>query len=245
MDKVYFRTFNNKPFTQKEYIYIVNYKYNNPNKEISLCLDSPTEENKYTHLIASMGIPLLWVRADGLRLEEMFEIYGEEITDANILSFPMFVLAEYVSRKVALETTILDLGCGNKGISKQLPGKVTTLDIFPKFNPDILWDLTKPLPLKDNSYDVILLLDVIEHVDRESGARLLDEIKRVAKKRIIISTPLYWTPNDEETNNPQSEYYGNKYNLHRSLWNLMDFEEYTRVYNVQIKDNQFFGYWEK
>jgi SAM-dependent methyltransferase len=56
------------------------------------------------------------------------------------------------------------------------------------------------LPFADATFDLVCALDIIEHVDDESGA--LSEISRVTKKggTLLISTPLHpsrWTPFDD------------------------------------------------
>lgn len=56
------------------------------------------------------------------------------------------------------------------------------------------------LPFPDNHFDLICALDIIEHVEDDTGA--LNELCRVAKPGayFLISTPLhpeYWTPFDE------------------------------------------------
>lgn len=46
-----------------------------------------------------------------------------------------------------------------------------------------------PLPFSSNSFDTVLLIDVIEHLIEENGLKLIGEAKRVASKRVILSTP--------------------------------------------------------
>jgi hypothetical protein len=41
----------------------------------------------------------------------------------------------------------------------------------------------------DDSYDVVLLLDVIEHLKKEDALGLIDRSKRIARKKVIIWTP--------------------------------------------------------
>ena len=240
----YFLAPENKPFTHKEYIYVINYKYNHPNELVHLALYSPTEYNFYTHLLASINVPLICIKTP-IHAEAM-RIFPETIEDDKLLEYPFFNMPEYISRGIESNMKVLDLGCGNKAISNQLPlGKITTVDAFEKFLPDVLFDLSKtPLPFLDNSYDVVLLLDVIEHLEKTDGFKLLNEIKRVAKKRVFIFTPLFWIENDAETLNPSSEYYNNKYNFHKSLWSASDFPEFKQVFN-RLTEKYFFGYWEK
>lgn len=56
------------------------------------------------------------------------------------------------------------------------------------------------LPYRDNSFDLVCALDIVEHVEDDRGA--LDELCRVAKPgaMVLLSTPLhpsYWTPFDD------------------------------------------------
>ena len=60
------------------------------------------------------------------------------------------------------------------------------------------------------NYNLVLIIDVIEHLNREDGLRLLD-----ASKSYIVSTPEYWSP--------QGTCFGNKYETHISRWALDDF----------------------
>ena len=53
------------------------------------------------------------------------------------------------------------------------------------------------LPALDKKYDLILLIDVIEHLNKGNGVALLREVKRVAKKKVLLLTPLWWTDNVE------------------------------------------------
>ncbi|HEX2702186.1 MAG TPA: class I SAM-dependent methyltransferase [Solirubrobacteraceae bacterium] len=80
---------------------------------------------------------------------------------------------------------ILDIGCG----SAKAPGAVG-LDISPDTDADIVHDLDLfPYPIEDDSFDQILLQDVIEHV--EQPIRVFEELHRVARPgaRIQLRTP--------------------------------------------------------
>jgi len=95
--------------------------------------------------------------------------------------------------------TILDIGCGTgyitNIISKELDSRVIGCDkdsnriSFARFNfgqEVILADVTQ-LPFKDNSFDVVVASEIIEHIHCTEAA--LEEIKRVARKNVVITVP--------------------------------------------------------
>ncbi|MBF0310518.1 MAG: class I SAM-dependent methyltransferase [Magnetococcales bacterium] len=51
--------------------------------------------------------------------------------------------------------------------------------------------LFPPLPFEEASFDTVLLVEVIEHLEEAPGRELLEEAKRVARKRVVLSTPNY------------------------------------------------------
>jgi len=79
---------------------------------------------------------------------------------------------------------ILNLGGG--GV---LSDRWLTADVTPR--ADVFMDITKALPLPDGSVDVVYSEEVIEHINREAGQRMLAECLRVLKPGGIlrITTP--------------------------------------------------------
>lgn len=81
--------------------------------------------------------------------------------------------------------TILDVGCG----SAKTPGAVG-LDISGDTDADVVHDLDVfPYPIADESFDQILMQDVIEHV--REPIRVMEELHRIARPgaRIQLRTP--------------------------------------------------------
>jgi SAM-dependent methyltransferase len=75
-------------------------------------------------------------------------------------------------------------------------------------------DALEVLPLMpDNSYDLILLIDVLEHFEREAGIRVIAECRRVGKA-VLVSTPRKFFL--------QEDSWGNPYERHKSLWSKKD-----------------------
>jgi ubiquinone/menaquinone biosynthesis C-methylase UbiE len=47
------------------------------------------------------------------------------------------------------------------------------------------------LPFKDNSFDVCIASEVLEHLDKDIGIKFLKEAERISKKSVILTTPKY------------------------------------------------------
>lgn len=107
--------------------------------------------------------------------------------------------------QVAGAATILDAGCGEgitteKIIARFPEAKVTGVDVDPR-NVKICEQYDLPvkecslynLPFENNSFDVCLLIEVIEHLCEPEKA--LMELTRVAKPggKIIVVFPIDWT----------------------------------------------------
>ncbi|MBU1987987.1 MAG: class I SAM-dependent methyltransferase, partial [Nanoarchaeota archaeon] len=54
--------------------------------------------------------------------------------------------------------------------------------------PDVVADIRK-LPFKDNSFNTILACEIIEHIPFKDVPKALSELRRVAKKNVVISAP--------------------------------------------------------
>lgn len=97
--------------------------------------------------------------------------------------------------------SILDVGCGEgftlnrlkgKGIGNKLEGveySKAAIELGHKMYPNIKIKQGNiyQLPYKDNSFDLVLCTEVLEHLDKpEEG---LKELVRVSKKYLVISVP--------------------------------------------------------
>jgi SAM-dependent methyltransferase len=101
----------------------------------------------------------------------------------------------------------LDLGCGSAplfGVYRDLADEVICVDwpasLHQQRHIDIFADLTRPLPLRDASFDTVLLSDVLEHIPNPES--LVTEISRILRPggSTVIGVPfMYWlheTPHD-------------------------------------------------
>lgn len=101
--------------------------------------------------------------------------------------------AKYVWLKYRpiLTGKILDVGADECHLKRYLPPSVHYWGIGLGGNPDQQVDLeSEGLPFPDNSFDCVLCLDVLEHLN--NAHTIFDEVCRVTRHYAIISLPNAW-----------------------------------------------------
>jgi len=115
---------------------------------------------------------------------------------------------ELVQTQLDPEDVVLDLGCGimqatldtcpSYPPTKIQCKKIIGVDAYEPYLKFLVkkgievmkWDLRViPLPFKDKSVDVILLLDVVEHLKCGEALALMDEAERIARKKVLVLIP--------------------------------------------------------
>ena len=119
---------------------------------------------------------------------------------------------------------ILDVGCGSDspikhvhrrffaiGVDAYKPSieKSKQKKIHSKYHILDIRDIGKKFPRE--SFDCVIALDVIEHLSKKEGLKLLDTMERISKKKTIVFTPNGFLPQ------PPAE---NPWQEHKSGWNV-------------------------
>lgn len=86
--------------------------------------------------------------------------------------------------------TVLDVGGAANHLSQfSKPSKIVTANLPGMESSDIIIPGDK-LPFKNNSFDVVCSIDVLEHLPKGQRAGFIKELRRVAKRRVILSFPI-------------------------------------------------------
>jgi ubiquinone/menaquinone biosynthesis C-methylase UbiE len=157
--------------------------------------------------------------------------------------------------------TILDVGCGRgwpmQFINRKRKYLTVGADIFAPFllqckelgiYDGLVWCDIRKLPFKQRSFDVVLCLRVLEHLKVDEAERLLVQMEEIARKQVVIITPL-----GEHRQSEEKQRY--PYYVHRSTWVPIQLEKLGyRVWANGVRNLQgetgilarlpgFFGHW--
>jgi hypothetical protein len=139
---------------------------------------------------------------------------------------------------------VLELGCGRDSVvlGTKTPVRYTGFEIFEDYaieihrkilksrNPNITYhkiinENFLDYDFKENSFDIVIMIDVLEHLTKSDGILILEYIQTIARKAIIIKTPNGFVH--------QNEFDGNSHQAHLSGWNEYEFRSRSfKVYGM-------------
>jgi hypothetical protein len=133
--------------------------------------------------------------------------------------------------------SILDVACGLSLKSKYIPAQVRVgVDIHEPYFAHIESDAPYAVVKYDirrlrdifipKSFDLVIALDIIEHITKEEGLELMRQCEEIARKAVIIETPSGYVPQNIDIQG----HGGDEWQTHRSGWERAEFEE--RGYKV-------------
>ncbi len=108
---------------------------------------------------------------------------------------------------------VLEIGSGSLGITPYLGKRITGLDVdFEGPQTDLLtkvYGSALKIPFEDNSFETVLIVDVLEHIVSDKRAKAIEEAVRIAKTLLIIAVPE--GPESEKEDWELSKYYKSIY----------------------------------
>ena len=147
-----------------------------------------------------------------------------------------FTALNTVSRHLDREaSSLLDVGCGRGEPMRFLGGKLrlfsTGVDIFTPYLREcqragvhsqyVRCDVRR-LPFRAKSFDVVLCMEVLEHLAEAEGGQLIGALERLARHQVIFTTPV--------GEHEQHEFDDNAYQAHQHIWAPAEMKE--RGYKV-------------
>lgn len=131
----------------------------------------------------------------------------------------------------------------------ELKNCILGVDIWPKYLnhiknkfPTVKLSMEETDRFMDKSYDVVICLDVLEHLEYNLALKIIDECKRIARNKVIIYTPSIHKDNSEAEKNAWDM--GEcSYQKHISVVSKNDFR--SRGFSVKdpAKDNSHLAIW--
>jgi len=149
---------------------------------------------------------------------------------------PMMLYCSELDRMITGCESLLDVGCGADSPVQYLQHRVAHLVGVDGFQRSI--DASREKRIHDDyrcidilhigrtfardSFDCVLASDVIEHLNKDDGYRLVEQMESIARKKSIIFTPNGFLAQGEHSDNPLQR--------HRSGWTVAEMRQLG--YNV-------------
>ncbi len=138
--------------------------------------------------------------------------------------------------------SVLDVACGLSLKSKFIPAQIRVgVDIYDKYFDHIESDVPYVVIKHDirklneifvpKSFDLVIALDVIEHLEKQESLDMIAECERIARKGVILETPKGYVPQNLDIQG----YGGHEYQTHRCGWEpdeirKLGYKVFTRPY---------------
>jgi len=109
-------------------------------------------------------------------------------------------LVSLLTKAIKDDWSVLDVGCGRDSILKYVnKGSYKVgVDIYEpyvkratesNFYDEVIQADARKLPFESKSFDCAVAVEVLEHLDKSDGLVMLKELERVARKKVIMTTP--------------------------------------------------------
>ena len=157
-------------------------------------------------------------------------------------------------KKIESVDTVLDIGCGIRPQEYVAPAVHICCDPCQQYIEHLQ---TKIRDKQDGEYviikadwseiinifpaesvDTVFLLDVIEHLEKEEGKALLEATEAVARRQVIVFTPLGFFPQHSADGKDAWGLDGGEWQEHKSGWWPEDFDDSWDIYAAKVFHTQ-------
>lgn len=176
-------------------------------------------------------------------MQNLIKLFSEKITFPLRWEYLVYLLSPYLKDV----NNVLDLGASCGRLASKLSEKLPHIDFIgidthvqsKTFIPITKYD-GKKIPYPDNSFDCVMMIDVIHHIDYPEI--ILEEVKRVSKKYVLIKDH-YWNNKFDLSLLKFADYIGNKpygVNLPYNFFKVSDWNELIKNLNFRtVKTEKF------
>jgi SAM-dependent methyltransferase len=155
-------------------------------------------------------------------------------------TLPAYCLEPRLRSLTGRSRSVLDVGCGTMERLSAVPAQIRVgVDAHrPYLTHRVADDLAVPVNYDARrmmeiflpaSFDLVMLIDVIEHFQKDEALEILDAVERIARSRVIVFTPRGEFP---QAGFDAYGLGGEEFQEHRSSWEPADFE--ARGYSTVV-----------
>ena len=167
----------------------------------------------------------LWTGATDLGVTGRREaLWRERLSKA--LNLGGRALRRQVKAELAGCESVLDLGCGRSSILQDIPPLERSVGVEAHrpaleesrrrgVHTEYIAGDARHVEFSPGSFDAVIMMDLLEHLDPSDGTALLSKVERIALKRVVVFTPNGFVRQDEYDSNPLQ--------VHRSGWTVESF----------------------
>lgn len=155
------------------------------------------------------------------------------------LQFQNIFFFRILENELSSSSRVLDVGCGNNSPVGHLKKTFYSegIDIYPKciqisrknhyHDSYRIGDVRRLSKFyKNKSFDTLVSIDVIEHLTKSESLKMISQMEKIARKKVIIMTPRGYID--------QGAYDGNPYQVHHSGWTTKDLQDLGyKVYGLR------------
>ncbi len=130
----------------------------------------------------------------GLLANEKFDVNAYEKLDPTFASRYLIqasILRAYQEASGIKKLKVLDVGGSGSIITQFIDVDLTIIDILPNTGKldNYIEGSALMMPFADNSFDVVISCDVLEHIGKDDRAKFIKESSRVSRDFLIIAAP--------------------------------------------------------